>query len=395
LASATGQIVRRRRISDKGPRALGLLQIAANGRAHLIPITIMLNGKFYDAGAYKADPVPMALQPETVYEAIKTGVSQGLFTVGVAAQNRTGWFADGKWTTAAEIRAEKEKEEAAKKAEKVTLPEDQVDAPPKLKRGSDTSNSSTAPAKSSPKEPKPTTSHSTASASSGSSGSFNPENDPNRPILRRQAPSELPHEQTKSTPEPMTGPLQFIAAISDADGPDPRPYAYDLKPDEQQQFQKKMLAMAADAVTARAAQVAAHQAAPQTLGRMKSKSKATPAPEFHDVQMRVFDLTNTNEPVLVLTAGAHSVSAPDLDFMVALVAREDIYGDLHKVFAQTTDNKHLDVLPRYDLIDAVDADGDGRGELLFRETWDSGSAFGVYRVIGDQLWPLFEGKPGT
>jgi hypothetical protein len=77
------------------------------------------------------------------------------------------------------------------------------------------------------------------------------------------------------------------------------------------------------------------------------------------------------------------------------VARQDIYGDLHKVFARTTDDKHLDVLPRYDLVDAVDADGDGVGELLFRETWDSGNAFAVYRVIGDQLWPLFEGKPGT
>jgi hypothetical protein len=88
-------------------------------------------------------------------------------------------------------------------------------------------------------------------------------------------------------------------------------------------------------------------------------------------------------------------SAPDLDFMVALVARQDIYGDLHKVFAATTDNKHLDAQPRYELIDAVDADGDGRGELLFRETWDSGTVYGVYRVIGDQLWPLFEGKPGA
>jgi hypothetical protein len=49
------------------------------------------------------------------------------------------------------------------------------------------------------------------------------------------------------------------------------------------------------------------------------------------------------------------------------------------------------VLPRYDFIDVVDADGDGRGELLFRRVSDSASAFSVYRVIGQQLWPLFEG----
>ena len=110
--------------------------------------------------------------------------------------------------------------------------------------------------------------------------------------------------------------------------------------------------------------------------------------------MRVFDISNTNQAVLVLTASAN-LAGDDKQYLVAVVAREDIYGDLHKLFTQSTDNRHLDILPRYDFIDAVDADGDGRGELLFRETWDSGTAFAVYRVLGDRLWPLFEGKPGS
>jgi len=46
-----------------------------------------------------------------------------------------------------------------------------------------------------------------------------------------------------------------------------------------------------------------------------------------------------------------------------------------------------------ELIDAVDADGDGRGELLFRRTFDDGSAYAIYRVTRDGLWPLFEGTP--
>lgn len=403
--------MRRRRSGDQGPRALGLLQVAANGRAQLIPVTIMLNGKFYDAGAYKADPVPMALQPGTVYEGFRSGVSQGLFTVAGAAQRNTGWFADGKWKTAEEITAAKEKEEAAKRTQKVTLPEEQVDAPPKLKRAPGSSSSSTSAPSSAPKSPppesKPTTSPSKTETTASSAPAINPMEDSNRPILRRQAPSEVPHEQTKITPEPMSGPLRFIPAISDAAGPDPRPYAYKMKPEEEQKYQTKMLAMAIDAVRARVAQfhvapnptstTPAKRKADVAPGSTKAaaKKKPEPAPEFHDVEMRVFDLSNTNEPVLVLVAGAHSPSAPELDFMVALVARQDIYGDLHKVFAETTDNKHLDAQPRYELIDAVDADGDGRGELLFRETWDSGIVYGVYRVIGDQLWPLFEGKPGA
>src|SRR5258705_6081957 len=75
-----GQIAKRAPQS-KGPRALGLVELAENGKAHLIAVTIMIDGRFYDAGAYKADPVPMALKPEIVYEALKSGVPQGLFVV--------------------------------------------------------------------------------------------------------------------------------------------------------------------------------------------------------------------------------------------------------------------------------------------------------------------------
>src|SRR5207302_10820962 len=94
-----GQASRRGTV-DKGPRALGLIELAANGKAHLIPITIMYDGRFYDAGAYKAAPVPMALEPQTVYEAVRTGVSQGLFTITDARQIKNAWIADGTWQPA-------------------------------------------------------------------------------------------------------------------------------------------------------------------------------------------------------------------------------------------------------------------------------------------------------
>jgi hypothetical protein len=45
------------------------------------------------------------------------------------------------------------------------------------------------------------------------------------------------------------------------------------------------------------------------------------------------------------------------------------------------------------LIDAVDADGDGRGEFLFRAVSDTGSTWAVYRAGADQLVPLFQGTP--
>jgi hypothetical protein len=201
--------------------------------------------------------------------------------------------------------------------------------------------------------------------------------------------------KSKAPTPAASSPIQLIPAISDAAGPDPRPYAYSLKPDEEQTLRKKMLALAAEEVRAWAAQPEATGAQPAPRAAKKAKP---PQPAFEDVKLHAFDLSNSNEPVLVLTAKARMPARPnaasDLQYIITLVARDDIYGDLHKAFASVTDSGHFDVLSRLELIDAVDADGDGRGELLFRQVSDAGSAFVLYRVIGDRLWPLFQGTPG-
>jgi hypothetical protein len=77
-----------------------------------------------------------------------------------------------------------------------------------------------------------------------------------------------------------------------------------------------------------------------------------------------------------------------------VVARVDLYGEPRQLFASVTDTQHLDEVPRYELIDAVDADGDGRAEFLFREINDTGRAFVVFRAGADKLYPLFEGASG-
>ena len=196
----------------------------------------------------------------------------------------------------------------------------------------------------------------------------------------------------------------MIPAISDTGGPQPHSYAFPMKPDDEQQFRKKILAMAADEVAARAKQLGAATGATPAPARTTARrgtiaTAKTPQPNFDDVQLHVIDLSSSNEPVLILMAKARMPQArsegpADLQYMITLVARQDIYGDLHRVFSNVTDTQHLDVLPRYDFIDAVDADGDGRGELLFRKVSDSASAFTVYRVIGNQLWALFDGPLG-
>src|SRR5947208_3341418 len=297
-----GQASRRGTV-DKGPRALGLIELAANRKAHLIPITIMHDGRFYDAGAYKAAPVPMALESGTVYEAVKSGVSQGLFTVAGAAHAGPNWIGEGTWKSAEQLAAAAAKREVLQA--KPTEPES--DRPPVLRRSG--------PEKPKPPEtarPAPVPTSSTPTPAPTAPGATAPpeHEDPNRPVLKRGKPSA-----------------------------------------EAQQ------------------------------------------PAFENTHLRIFDLSSSNEPVLVLTTSARLQQHPEREYFVTLVAREDLNGDLHKAFSNVTDSQHLDVLPSMELIDAVDADGDGRGELLFRQTSDAGRAFSIYRVIGDQLYPLFEGTP--
>src|SRR5205807_6138440 len=88
------------------------------------------------------------------------------------------------------------------------------------------------------------------------------------------------------------------------------------------------------------------------------------------------------------TSATPSVSPAQ--YTITLVARTDIYDNVHKLYAGITDKYHLDVTPQLELIDAVDADGDGRGELLFRETSDAGSGYVIYRATADTLWKMFD-----
>ena len=438
---AIAQVSRATKV-DKGPRAVGLMVLPPTGRPRLIPIAIMVDGEFYDASAYKASPVPMALWADTVYDTQKTGISQGLFTVTGALQNieTKVWIAEGRFETAASLAARAAKKPAPVQPRGLNddsgppvllrrsskpAPADTTSAPPATAPAA--SSPPPAPGSSTPPTPAPAPStpatapqQSVASPPTTTSDDSAEPPDPNHPTLRRgkQPPrAEKPDTATAAaTPKPAVSPSkavtatsgepQLIPAISDVGGPEPRSYAFVLKTGEEQEFQKKMLALAADDVHAREKQLAGEAVGtpvpPAHHPALHGKPAKTPPPNFADIQLRVFDLTNSNDAVIVLTARAREPqpvvsgedTVPPKDFFVSEVAREDLNGDLHKVSSNVTDTRHLDVSPRWELIDAVDANGDGAGELLFQKFSDAGSAFAIYRVIGDQLYPIFEGTRG-
>ena len=159
------------RKKEAGPRAVAVLQLAANGKATLVPIAILVDGKFWDATAYKADPIPMALEPGTVYEAERAGSSLGLFTVSSALHSnavnvQSPWLGTGTW-----VPEGSEKPKAALTAEKAPVGIETTDEPPRLTRTG--SQPPVQPANTSPSTPQ-NTSGGSANSGQTSQGQTNP-----------------------------------------------------------------------------------------------------------------------------------------------------------------------------------------------------------------------------
>lgn len=486
-----------------GPRAIGVLQMGSNGKTSFIPIAIMISGKFWDASAYKADPVPMALDSGNVYEAERTGNSLGLFTVGgalhrnnLAVGPQPPWIATGTWrpngtepsTTA--IKAEtapvgldpgegpprltRDPAKKDKPPDSATPPaggsssapnsappsrsssgssSSSSDGPPTLKRPASDSGSSDGPptlkrppseAPSSPSADSKPADDSKPAAKTGDTkpgdtksgdakaGDSKPDTvsapkeripasdsgarEGSRPVLRRGKPEESFADEdipgyskvgakvasgdlSKAPPPASQGDTQLIPAISDAGSQQMRSFVFTWLKGEEDDRRKQMTDLAKEQlrayVTARAKSMVTATAAKPGAARNAAKPKD---PILENVHMSAYDLWGSNQPVIVLSADGHMPPAnatqsemnSGLDYSVMVVAYPDIYNNLHKLYVGVTDKFHLDLTPRLELIDALDADGDGVGELLFSETSDQGFGWVIYRATADKLWKMFD-----
>lgn len=451
-----------------GPRAVAVLQMGANGKSSLVPIAIMINGKFWDATAYKADPIPMALDKGIVYEAERTGNSLGLFTVG-GALHRTNdapgaqppWIATGTWRPSGTETPTK-----GVKAEVTPVGIDNSDGPPRLTRDpakKDLPPDSAAPSKgdssgaSSSSEPtasklpsgdepprlnkpaseppaketqKPDTADSKSADSKGSASKPDdskatkekvPRSDSgasagDRPVLRRGKPEESFADEdvpgyskvgaksakgdlSKAPSVATQGEVQLIPAISDARNEQLRSFVFQWLQGEEGDRRKQMTDLAKEQlrayVTAREKNSVTASSARPTAARTVPKMKD---PILENVRIAAYDLWGSNQPVIVLSADGHvppaaatqAETSSGIDYSVVVVAYPDIYNNLHKLYSGITDKFHLDVTPKLELVDALDADGDGVGELLFRQTSDQGFGWVIYRATGDKLWKMFD-----
>jgi len=385
IAAIGASLAQSNKKKEKGPRALAVVEMPADGKgkARLIPIAILVDGRFWDASIYLADPRPMALDPGNVYEVERSGKPIGFFTVSEARQAQDRWTALGDWQPVSE------KPPVAKSAKSHHVEDD--DRPVLHRRASTTAE---------PEAP------STSSSSSPSAAPAPPPpvaEDPNRPVLRRGKPKvqpeveEPPAEKSPAGSPPKAAPPaaaakpgELLPAISVASGPEPRPYVYVWAPDEQPKLTKAI----SDIATAEVARYVKDIPA----------LRFGPAAAFDSVAVRAFDLDYSNSPAMVFTAriraiplaaararaGKPAQPVPDFFFYVTVVGQPDLYGQMRKLFSSVTDSAHLDAFPRLELIDAVDAEGKGRGNLLFRASSRDSSSYQLYHVGPDSLRKLFD-----
>jgi hypothetical protein len=124
----------------------------------------------------------------------------------------------------------------------------------------------------------------------------------------------------------------------------------------------------------------ASKSAPQPRVSLRKPKGPDPA-RFADTRFEMLDLNGNNAPYFVMTGTYVLSSTQRVPFMMA--AHGDYDGNPHKMLFEKND--------RYELIDAVDLDGDGPGELLFRHVQSDGSTFVVYRASIDGLTEVFRG----
>jgi len=395
-------------------------------KSRLVPISIFNGEELADADIYLARPQPLALDSEVVYELKKTGKNIGLFEVQNAGQEQGLWVGYGKWKPMPAPRRE---------AAKPMAPVDETydDRPvlhrkhpagdatgktgskgsdePTLHRkdsGGDTSGSGPAPDPDRPTLHKPKGSGSDDSASA---------DDPDRPRLKKEKgaakkPEDVGH--VESLPE-VTDPdrprlkrgksegsdaevapslmgipvdMQQTVAVSDARDLPEHPWVFHWSnPDDELTMKAALEAAARTALG-----LEPPPAPPAPKAKTKSaRAKTPPAPPepspLADEQFRVFELAYGSGATLVLSA--HTDTPPGEQKFVTLIAQPDFYGGLQILLKNVADARHLDDAPRMRLVDAVDAEADNRGELLFEMRGATARHFTLYRVLRGRAEPLF------
>jgi hypothetical protein len=388
-----------------------------------VPISVFDGKTYQDGGIYMASPAPLAVEGDTEYQLLQTGVPQGTFDIGSAGNVDGYWYGYGVWKAIHEATPPKL---APSKVQPTIVADGDPNRPHFKKSDADNSNPSksqkvptSAPTSNDDPDkptlkrrsgdntdsPAPPTSDDASNSKSQSDDHDRPHlrkrkadpataqdsvtainsSDPDRPRLRRGTPEAL-MQADHLTGTPAN--LQQMVAVSDGTYREPHPYAFEwANPDDATKMQATLEQIARDAL------------APKTLVQQKTvpghrpttaagrKQPANTGPPLIDQQFKAFSLDYAGGSTLVFSARTGDDGATIR--YVTLIAQPDFYGAPKVIFKQVTDSNHLDITPRLRLIDAVDTDGDNRAELIFEQRSKSDRQFAIYSVRSNRAEQVF------
>ncbi|MFP5248254.1 MAG: hypothetical protein ACLGP3_00325 [Acidobacteriota bacterium] len=401
----------------------------------VIPISVYDGHQLQDAGIYLARPAPLALLTETEYELQKDGRNVGLFDIGEAAQQQGSWIGFGAYKPLPKGPTPQQLAAAAAQ-QKVDVDDDDSDEPILHRKyhPGDAGNGKTE-AKTGPPAPAPDPDRprlSDASGSSDAAGSAPPP-DPDRPRLTADDPSKSSPTNAQNPPGQDVAHVEDLPNITDPDrprlvrgqpanyGPSVKPTVMGLPPEMKQEVavsdarkiaehpwdykwanpgdeDKMKAAMEEIARKALGLDPPPAPAPASTTRHTSTRHKTAPAPPppapLQGEHFRVFELEYGSGATMVLSA--HTKGAGADEKFVTLIAQPDLYGGVAVLDKHLTDAAHLDMNPRMRLIDAVDAENDNRGELLFELRGQTQRQFTLYRVLRGQATQIFTtGALGT
>ncbi len=377
LAQYTGQA------KTSKMRSVGILRIDPAGKARLFPVSLFIDGKYYDARFYQANPVPFAIDGNVFYQAEKDGTKAGDFVVQTAMHTSFRWWAEGSWKPGAGDSAQVPTGRSQSNWK---------DDRPVLHRAPIASADKSADA--SPSDGKRT------AASSSDAVQQVEARDPNRPTLRRgkseQVQPDVPVSSTggiavSSAAVPANSASDnVLLAVADVGNIDSRSYLYKSSPEERQRDTEALKSLASEAI--------------RKAAKQRPDLRGVDATRLDEVDVHILDPDYGNRPVEIFTAtitGAQSkfwlppgsiIKSPP-KVTIALVARKDSTGRLNQIFVTIADPSMLDVRPSLQYLGSVDADGSGRAQLLFREQVDVNSfGYVLYRATPYELIKTFETK---
>jgi hypothetical protein len=195
MAQYPGRIKPEEQKKPDEPRAVSVLEwVGDPGKpvaSRIVPLSVFVNGRYQDGGLYMAQPAPLTVENDTLYELQQAGVPKGTFYVAGGQEVDGAWFGYGKWRPLTPPKPPK-KLAPSKVPPKVV--EDNDPDRPHLKN---------------------------SSPGSSSAGSTAPADDPDKPTLHRSPNASDSGQNTSSTNGSRGGTAGTASSTGSASSNDP------------------------------------------------------------------------------------------------------------------------------------------------------------------------------